>query len=454
MYLTMKGIQNNMKRLKIGLIMILGMIALGLCVVLVYGISAGNAFRHAPGVAGDGNFDRYYADMQCVLDEEIPLDGIDSILLLYDMNNNDVIFSENEGSHLIIKEYVNYDVDDSEISTVNQNGSELEIKGKKRKSSYINLDFNFFAYHSHSGRFGYTQVWLPASYKGSLKTQTASGDILAEMDIAIDGNCTLSSTSGEMSLGSISAKQAEISSVSGDQMMEAIQAEQVDIASTSGSIMADTIQTDVEENNIVNIATTSGDIQLTRLLAKEISISTLSGYLNAEDITGTAGISSSSGDIMIAKLEGAAVASATSGDIQINAGSGTREVSTSSGDILLEGVSGNFNAATTSGEVSIHAQEGAGKIETSSGDVRLDLPVLTGDLDISTTSGEVSIRLAKDSSFAFAADTASGDIDTFFDDSLTYSKRRDSAKGNIGTGTQGYKVEIETSSGDVCIESQ
>ena len=61
------------------------------------------------------------------------------------------------------------------------------------------------------------------------------------------------------------------------------------------------------------------------------------------------------------------------------------------------------------------------------------------------------MKLSKMDSFAFEANTTSGEIDTFFDDSLKFSKRGNSAEGTYGSNTQGNKIDIETTSGDVRI---
>ena len=94
---------------------------------------------------------------------------------------------------------------------------------------------------------------------------------------------------------------------------------------------------------------------------------------------------------------------------------------------------------------------GYGNIGTASGDVKLFLAELTGDLSVSTASGEVTLKLPEDSSFAFDADTASGDIDTFFDDALQFSKRGDHAGGTVGNNASDMEVGVETASGDIRI---
>lgn len=388
-----------MKGLKIGLIAVLSVIAAGLCGLLAWGMGHPEDWRSFA-------TEKAYEQMRLVLEKEVSLDRIDSIDIVYDMNSNDVFFYEAEGDTLQVKEYVNYEAGEGEISTVGVNGSTLEIRGKRRSAHMVRM----FGFGYNSG-YGYTEIWLPVSYKGALTVKTASGDIRSDMDIALDADFAASSSSGDMTLKEVSAAG-------------------VALAATSGNV------------NGAALCAADG--------AGRITIETTSGGVNVDAVSGTFESASSSGDITVGRVDGNAKASATSGYIKIKGGSGTRNISTSSGDVLLEETQEVFEVRTTSGEVTIKADKGSGSISTSSGDVRLTLPALTGNLEIHTTSGEVELGLAADAALDFEADTASGDIDTFFDDSLSFSKKGNSAKGTVGSAPL-QKVDIETSSGDVRI---
>lgn len=406
-----------MKGLKIGLIAVLSVIAAGLCGLLAWGMGHPEDWRSFA-------TEKAYEQMRLVLEKEVSLDGIDSIDIVYDMNSNDVFFYEAEGDTLQVKEYVNYEAGEGEISTVGVNGSTLEIRGKRRSAHMVRM----FGFGYNSG-YGYTEIWLPVSYKGALTVKTASGDIRSDMDIALDADFAASSSSGDMTLKEVSAAGVALAATSGNVNGAALCA-----ADGSGRI---------------KIETSSGDVRI-KTLTGNTTIETTSGYINADTVSGAFEGSSSSGDITVETVDGNAKASATSGYIKIKGGSGTRNISTSSGDVLLEETQEVFEVRTTSGEVTIKADKGSGSISTSSGDVRLTLPALTGNLEIHTTSGEVELGLAADAALDFEADTASGDIDTFFDDSLSFSKKGNSAKGTVGSAPL-QKVDIETSSGDVRI---
>lgn len=414
-----------MRNIKIGLIVIFSLLAIWLGILMVRGI-AGQKIFYLRNNAGQA----VSQDMRLVLDEEVALDGIEDIRVLYDMNGNDVYLYEGEGNTLKIKEYLGSGIKDNEASTVSVSSGELEIKGKKRNS----IGFSFF-FHIGTSNFGngsYTEIWIPASYQGDLQIATASGDIISEPDIMLAECFEAESTSGTISIPAVDAKE-------------------VSIYSTSGDIKIDTINTKSDNKDArIDIATTSGDMYLKRL-SGAVSIETTSGYVTAESILGDAELASTSGDINVKHIDGNVDATSTSGFVKISEGSGERNVSTTSGEIVLEGTDGAFDIDTASGEISVKAQKGAGSIETISGDVRLELSELTGNLDLNTTSGEVGIKISDNNSFEFEANSTSGDINTFFDDSLKFSKGGNSATGTYGNNTQEHKIDIETTSGDVRI---
>ena len=141
----------------------------------------------------------------------------------------------------------------------------------------------------------------------------------------------------------------------------------------------------------------------------------------------------------------------SSGNVNLLGGDGSREISTSSGDTRLYGDTMAWNINTSSGEVQLDAKQGCGTVATTSGDMRLELELLTGVLSLQSSSGNVNMDLSGDNAFYFQAETASGDIDTFFDDDLKFSKRGNHADGTYGEDPGEKEVQIQTSSGDVRI---
>lgn len=401
--------ETNMRKVIISMIVVVSIIALGLCGILVYGLNGNNIF------AGGS---RTLSETHLVLEKEVSLEGIDSISVLYDMNSNDIFLYESDDDKLLVKEYSGFELAENEISTVEVNGNSLEVKGKKRNvrvMSFGNID-------------NYTQLWIPSSYSGSIKLETSSGEIISQFEPKLKKEFAASSTSGDIKIPSVSADKS-------------------DIASISGLIQIDTINA----NSNINIGTSSGDIRLQQI-AGEVNIASISGEIKAAVISGNAQLSTTSGDIAIQRIDGDTETSTTSGEVKILEGKGSREISSSSGDITIQGADGSFNLSTISGEILFQAQAGMGEIETSSGDIRIELSELTGSINLDSISGDVNIKLPESSSFDFEANTTSGDINTFFDDNLSFSKRGNNAVGAYGAEADGKKVDIETTSGDIRVQ--
>lgn len=237
-------------------------------------------------------------------------------------------------------------------------------------------------------KFIYTEIYLPADYSGELNIGTVSGEISITMDLSLEGELNLASTSG-------------------------------DINTYTQNIRAKKI----------NVASTSGELRLSVLEAGELNASTTSG------------------DIRIEKADTFVTCSSTSGEITVSGGTGNRKISSTSGDVRVEGLSGNVSVNTSSGEINVSGDKGCGSANSTSGDVFLSLAELSGDISVNTSSGEVKLELPRESSLEFEASTSSGDIDTFFDESLSFSKKGNHAAGTVGSG--GNKIKITTTSGDV-----
>ncbi|MCM1191509.1 MAG: DUF4097 domain-containing protein [Butyrivibrio sp.] len=239
----------------------------------------------------------------------------------------------------------------------------------------------------------YTEIYLPAGYSGRLNIGTVSGEISLSMDLTLEGELNLASISGDINTYSQNIKAKKI-----------------------------------------NAASTSGEIRLSLLETEEVNVSTTSG------------------DIWIEKADAPVSCASTSGEITVSGGTGNRDVDSTSGDIWVKELSGRISVDTTSGEINVSGDSGYGSMGSTSGDVFLSLAELSGDISVSTSSGEVTMELPKEASLEFEAGTSSGEIDTFFDDALSFSRKGNHAEGTVGSG--GLKIEIITTSGDVRIKAR
>lgn len=433
-----------MRKVKVAALVIMCVLAVGLCGILAYGLS-GRVFS----VRGySSKAYESYGSLQLVMEKEVPLDGIDNILVQYDMNSNDVYIYESEGDFLTIREYSELDLKEDALSTVTIKGNRLEVRGKKRNGRDFQVQVGVFGVRT---AYGYTEIELPSSYKGQLAFATVSGDIKSQMDIVLEREFKASTSSGDVIIPNITAENVSLSSASGDIEADAVHAE---ASGAAGTVTIATVSGDIEVSQLtgeMDIGSTSGDITVKQLTGGT-KIKSSSGSIESEIISGDTRLETISGDISAKRIDGAVTAESSSGSIKLREGSGERTVRTTSGDIQLEGIAGPWDVRSSSGEVWLRAQEGCGSISTTSGDVDLELEKLTGDLRIDSSSGVVKIRLNPDNAFDFEADTSSGDIQTFFDRDLNFSKKGNSANGTYGDNESGSRIEVKTISGDVQVE--
>ena len=105
-----EGMNTVMKSIKIGLIVALSIVTISLCGIFAYGMAGGDVFRR--------DRRQSYNNVQLVLEKEIPLEGIDSISILYGMNSNDVYLLESEKDAITVREYSSSELSENELSTV------------------------------------------------------------------------------------------------------------------------------------------------------------------------------------------------------------------------------------------------------------------------------------------------------------------------------------------------
>lgn len=453
-----KAVAAIMKSIRIGLIVALSVMAFGLCGILVYGMAGGDIFRVGARQS--------YSNAQLVLEKEIPLDGIESISVLYGMNSNDIYLYESEKDVIIVREYSSSEMSEKELSAVKVNNNFLEIKGARR--NYGSFGFHLFGFNGGYYNRHYTEVYLPASYRGELLLETSSGDIISELDINSEKDVSVTSTSGDVEFPSVTADNVSVNTSSGYVEMDKIAA---GADQSVGVISINTSSGDVKLGELagkINIESSSGYLTLGTITG-DTQLGTSSGDININEITGETKTESSSGCLTIGTLTGNAQLKTTSGDVEVRCadgdiqimtnsgtvkipeGSGSRTISTSSGNIVAGSTAGSFQIKSQSGDVQATIQKGEGSLETTSGDVQLSLEELAGTLNINSSSGYVDITLSDNNEFEFMTSTTSGDIMTFFDNDLTFSSRRNHAQGIHGANEQGNRIEIQTTSGDVRI---
>lgn len=330
-------------------ILFLSAVAVSLCALLGIALFSG-------GIRNSGSRPEYTK----VKEWELPAGEIRSLKV--EVSFSSVYLCEGKGDTIVIREYANFTPRDGQLSQVMQKGTELRIRGMKKQ---------VFTFLFWGARDAYMEIYLPKELAGRLElldVGTTSGDVIADTPLQVDGN--------------------------------------------------------------VSVSTTSGDILL-------------------DGLTGNGDFSSTSGDISLDGLTGNGDFSTTSGGITINRLTGDSDMSTTSGDIFLEETEGNMVFDTTSGDISIRDGKGGFRGSTTSGDIWLGQ--WEGSFSASTTSGSVELKLPKEGSFTLDFDTVSGDCDTFFDDQLNFGKSGRQVSGQYGGGAD--IIEVSTTSGDLWIGS-
>lgn len=376
-----------MRKFIISMIAAFGVIAIALVLLMSYIIGSRNA-----------NISFGNANASLVHTSSYNMDGITNLTLEYSMD--DIILYENDTNELKLMEYMSIDPDERELTQVKQSSSELYLHGGDR----IRQSWLFFHYT------GYVEVYLPSNYTGSLSASTSSGNIRSDLILHLD--------------------EYEASSSSGDIYFNEVVAKNIDASSSSGNIRFDKAQ-------------------------GKRSFSSSSGNIRVLGGDGDSDLSSSSGNITVEKNEGKLNAHASSGDITVEKASGNKDIETTSGKIRLSDCSGYLRASSSSGDIAVSELAGAGDFEATSGNITVDfaddVSALSDNISADASSGNVSLRLPAGLSFHFEARTSSGDIRTYFDDSLSFQKDGDYASGSVG-GNPVHRIGISTTSGNITVK--
>lgn len=430
-----------MRKMKICALVLLCILTASLCGVFAYGMSGHSLHIN---YWGGGTKHELYSSVQLLLEKEVSLDGIDSVSIRYDMNNNDVYLYESKGNYLTVKEYSELALEENELSTVQVTGSSIAVEGKKRDNNEL-VQIGMRGVRSP---ICYTEIGLPVSYKGQLSIATVNGDVESQMDIALENAFRAVTRSGDITIPDITAQSITLRCVSGDIQADTVRA---DAGSAPGAVQIRTSNGNIKAGQLageMDIESVSGDITLSRINGKT-DIKTSNGNIESDAISGETQLVTTSGDITVKRLDGTVTVTSSNGNVNILAGGGARAVKTISGDVRLEGVDSAWDVKTSNGSITIKADQGSGDIQTTSGDIGLALEQLTGNLNIESSDGSVEIRLCGDNAFDFKAVTTNGDIDTFFDDALNFSKKGNSAQGTYGDNQGSRRIDIRTISGDV-----
>lgn len=411
-----------MRGMKIAAIAVLAVLAAGLLAFMGVMIVAGNRFS---GFLAGGT-------PVLMAEEELGTEGISKIAI--SSYSDDIYFLASPSEKILVKQYHAGRDSDFEPYEITKNGEELIIeKDWKRKG------FPFF-YHGED--WGYVEICLPAGYPeeklARLKASSSSGDIEAEDGLTVLGSLSLSANSGWIKTADLVCRK------------------DIEISTSSGWIKT----AKVSGGGDVSFSSSSGDMDSESVSGQKLSFKTSSGSIGIGTASGndTISFTASSGDVKTGTVTGGGEISfsTVSGEIKADSVSGGKDItfSASSGDISVKKITAQeLTAKTGSGGIGIMQSEIIQKasVTTSSGDSDTVFSVLPLSLRVESTSGSSRLSVLESESFRFKASTSSGDIVTFFDDLLGYSKDGKRAEGEVGT--DGAKeIGMTSSSGDIKVK--
>jgi DUF4097 and DUF4098 domain-containing protein YvlB len=147
--------------------------------------------------------------------------------------------------------------------------------------------------------------------------------------------------------------------------------------------------------------------------------------------------------------------STASGNIRAEGVSGRINLNTASGDVTLQGVGGEIRASTASGTVKVSEAAGVVNANSASGDVEVDLTRIegSGDMHFSSASGNVVVRAPSGLDARVDMSTVTGSIDTDFPLAVKNNKYGpgSTAHGQLGSGSR--VIKISSASGDVRLKT-
>ena len=147
--------------------------------------------------------------------------------------------------------------------------------------------------------------------------------------------------------------------------------------------------------------------------------------------------------------------STASGNLSAESVTGHVEMNTASGNVTLAGVSGEIHASSASGNVNVKDAAGNVSASSASGDVEVELTRVEGDGDMrfSSASGNVHVRLPASIDAQVEMSTVSGSIETNLPIEVKHNNYGPGsrARGQLGGGSR--LLKISSASGDVSLKS-
>ncbi len=158
----------------------------------------------------------------------------------------------------------------------------------------------------------------------------------------------------------------------------------------------------------LDVQADSSDIHATGSYARAV-VSTGSGDIEVEDVTGVAKLKSGSGHVRAARVDDAIVVSTGSGDISVDRSGRTATLTAGSGDISIGEMAGETTTKTGSGDVEVGVLDGTLQTKTGSGNLTVRR-ASSGMVRATGASGDISIGITDGTAAWLDLSTVSGRV--------------------------------------------
>lgn len=346
------------KKLKMIKLFLWIIIAVALLFILAYNIS------HKSKLGFNINFNgKDFTNMTVQKEESMSLDGCSNVKINF--SSEEIKLTVVDDDDLKIIQESSKDLSDDEKFTLDKTGDTIIVQ----RNNYPHI--GFFEFNG----FQRIQVFLPKKYTKALYLKSTSGDINIVSQLSLsDIDC--SSSSGEINLSENIqvGNKASFKSTSGDIKLKGLSAKESSFNSSSGTITS--AGTNLSEKN--KIQTTSGDIRFNELDG-DYTIEASSGRIKIKSLlSGSGTIESTSGDIDV-------IYKGLNDYSNIKCSSGTVHVNVDNNiSFEFEGkcTSGNINSNFNLNYTNKKRNEANGKVG--------DTPYKK--ISITTTSGDIDIK--------------------------------------------------------------
>ncbi|MCI8352735.1 MAG: DUF4097 domain-containing protein [Clostridia bacterium] len=214
-------------------------------------------------------------------EEKIDITDIKKINIEFRASDVNIFFTED--SQIRVVQYSYKELEDNRLFEVNKTSSSVTIN----ESSKPRFHLFYIGFMEQS----VYDVYIPKEYKESLEIKAVSGDVEVEENLKFE-DLTIASTSGDIKMGNVEAKNIKIESISGDIKLGDLIDEDLRLKTVSGDIRVESAKGKIEAK------TTSGTIEI-KELEGNVELTSVSGDVKSDDfkVTGTSRVKTTSGNV-------------------------------------------------------------------------------------------------------------------------------------------------------------